>query len=394
MNGVGDDAARTFADSCMLPGAGVTLDFFAAIVDHVAHPIFVKDREFRFVLLNRAIEEMLGIPRAKMLGRTDHDFFPRSEADYFRERDVEVVNRGVTVYIEEEPLTDHGGARHTLATTKVPMRDARGEVTHIVGIIHDKTALKRAEAALREANEALERRVLERTRALETAQSELMRRERLTVVGQLAGAIAHQIRNPLGSIKNAAYLLKLSSGPSPDRDVTQSLAVIHDEVRRANQIITDLLDYARIGPATLRDVSLGYVVEQSLGGVQMPGAVRVSVTVSDDARVRADADQLQMALYNLIRGAVESMPDGGDLTLAAERVGPWWQVEIRDTGPGLPDEVRDQLRDPLATQSRRVALGLHLMTGRALVENQGGEFEVDSGVDRGTRFTLRVAASQ
>ena len=105
-------------------------------------------------------------------------------------------------------------------------------------------------AALREANEALERRVLERTRALETAQSELMRRERIAqliahLVGQLAGAIAHQIRNPLGSIKNAAYLLKLSSGPSPDRDVTQSLAVIHDEVRRANQIITDLLDYAR-----------------------------------------------------------------------------------------------------------------------------------------------------
>ncbi len=392
MSGEGDEVARALADACMLPGAGVTIDFLVAIVDHIAHPIFVKDREFRFVLLNRAIAQMLGIPRAQMLGRTDHDFFPRAEADFFRERDLEVVTRGVTVYVEDEPLTDHDGQRHLLATTKVPLRDARGEVTHIVGIIHDKTALKRAEEALKEANEALERRVKERTEALETAQSELMRRERLTVVGQLAGAIAHQIRNPLGSIKNAAYLLKLSSGPAPDRDVTQSLAVIHDEVRRANQIITDLLDYARISPATLRDVSLGYIVEQSLGGVQMPGAVSVSLSVSDEAHVRADADQLQMALYNLIRGAVESMPDGGALTLSAARVGPWWQLVIRDTGPGLPDEVRDQLRDPLATQSRRVALGLHLMTGRALVENQGGEFEVDSGADRGTSFTLRVRA--
>jgi two-component system NtrC family sensor kinase len=389
----GQDSAGSLVDACMLPGAGVTLEFLAAILDHIAQPIFVKDREFRFVLLNRAASQLLGRPRGEMLGRTDHDFFPRAEADFFRARDLEVVTRGEAVYVEEEPLTDHDGVRHTLATTKVPLRGAGGEVTHIVGIIKDVTALKRAEEALREANEALERRVRERTADLEAAQSELMRRERLTVVGQLAGAIAHQIRNPLGSIKNAAYLLKLSSGPSPDPDVTQSLAVIHDEVRRANQIITDLLDYARIGPASLREVSLAYVVEQSLGGVQMPDATRVTVAVSDRALVRADPDQLQMAVFNLIRGSVESMPDGGELALTAERSGPWWELVIRDTGPGLPDEVRDQLRDPLATQSRRVALGLHLMTGRALVENQGGEFEVDSGGDRGTRFFVRVAAA-
>jgi PAS domain S-box-containing protein len=384
--------ASSLTDGCVLPGAGVTFDFLAAIVDHIAHPIFVKDRAYRFVLLNRAIVQMLGIPRAEMLGRTDHDLFSREEADFFRARDVEVVTKATRVYVEDETVTGHDGVRHTLATTKVPLLDAEGAVTHIVGIIHDKTELKRAEEALRQANDDLERRVSERTAALEAAQSELMRRERLTVVGQLAGAIAHQIRNPLGSIKNAAYLLKLSAGAAPDRDITQSLAVIHDEVRRANQIITDLLDYARISPASLRDVSLGYVVEQSLGGVQMPTAVRVSVSVSDDARVRADADQLQMAVFNLIRGAVESMPDGGDLSLTAVRAGAWWQLDIRDTGPGLPDEVRDQLRDPLAAQSRRVALGLHLMTGRALVENQGGEFEVDSGLDRGTRFTVRMPA--
>ncbi len=387
------DAAGSILDACMLPGAGVTLEFLAAIVDHIAHPIFVKDRDYRFVLLNRAIADMLRIPRESMLGRTDFDFFPPAEADYFRARDEEVFVRGEVVRIEEERITDRTGERHVLATTKVPMRDARGEITHIVGIIHDITALKVAQDALREANNELERRVGDRTAALEAAQAQLMRRERLAVVGQLAGAIAHQIRNPLGSIKNAAYLVKLTVGPSPDSDVTHSLAVIHDEVRRANQIITDLLDYARIETAALREIPVAYVVHQSLGGVSFPAGVRVTLAVSEDAIVRADPAQLQMAVFNLIRGSVESMPDGGDLKVTAARSGPWWEITISDTGPGLPDEVRDQLRDPLASQSRRVALGLHLMTGRALVENQGGEFEVESGRDRGTRFTVRVPAA-
>lgn len=388
-----EPAVQPLIGDCLLLEDGVTVEFLAAIVDHIAHPIFVKDRSFRFVLINRALSQMLGIDRARVLGRTDYDLLPAVEADSFRERDVEVIARGVTINIEEEPLTDAAGVRHMLTTTKVPLRDANGDVSHIVGIIHDITALKRAEDALREANEALERRVRERTADLEAAQSELMRRERLAVVGQLAGAIAHQIRNPLGSIKNAAYLLRLSTGPTPDTDITQALAVIHDEVKRANQIITDLLDYARIGPASLRTVSLGYVVEQSLGGAQLAANTKVTVSVSDDAIVRVDPDQLQTAVFNLIRGASESMPDGGELTLAARREGRWWELEIRDTGPGLPDEVRHQLRDPLAAENRRVVLGLHLMTGRALVENQGGEFEVDPGGERGTCFTVRVLAA-
>ncbi len=158
-----EPAVQPLIGDCLLLEDGVTVEFLAAIVDHIAHPIFVKDRSFRFVLINRALSQMLGIDRARVLGRTDYDLLPAVEADSFRERDVEVIARGVTINIEEEPLTDAAGVRHMLTTTKVPLRDANGDVSHIVGIIHDITALKRAEDALREANEALERRVRERT---------------------------------------------------------------------------------------------------------------------------------------------------------------------------------------------------------------------------------------
>ena len=184
--------------------------FLEAIFEHVAHPLFVKDRAFRFVLVNRALCEMVGRSRDDLLGRTDYDFFTPAEADNFRREDLEVFTLGRERIIEAEPLTDARGKRHILATTKVPLRQATGEVTHVVGIIHDITELKAAEEALRHANEALDHRVAERTAALAAAQAELMRKERLAALGQLAGGLAHQIRNPLGAIVNAAALLERS----------------------------------------------------------------------------------------------------------------------------------------------------------------------------------------
>ena len=135
--------------------ARVDARFLAEVVDHIGHPIFVKDRKFRFVLLNRALFEVVGYTREQMLGKTDYDFFPRAEADFFRAKDEEVFARGEMVEIEAEPITDAAGKKHVLATTKVPLRDGRGEITHLVGIIHDITRLKEAEDALRQANEDL-----------------------------------------------------------------------------------------------------------------------------------------------------------------------------------------------------------------------------------------------
>lgn len=372
-----------------VPEETMGAEFLAAILDHVAHPVFVKDRDYRFVLLNQALETMLGIPRASMLGKTDYDFFPTVEADSFRARDREVFERGETVRIEEEVITDGGGARHVLATTKVPLRNERGVITHLVGIIHDITALKQAQEALREANETLEARVRERTAALETVQHELMRRERLAAVGQLAGAIAHQVRNPLGSIKNAAYLLRLALRGEADPDVTQGIAIIHEEVRRANQIITDLLDFARIRPAVLQPFPVAYIVAHALAGCSVHPRVTVVTEVDEATRVRCDGDQLQTAIFHLVRHACEAMVDGGELRVSAHQAGDCCAIVVSDTGPGLPEDVLEQLRDPFALHERPVTLGLQLMTARALVENQQGSFAVASST-KGTSYTLHI----
>ncbi|MHB8873019.1 MAG: PAS domain-containing protein [Myxococcaceae bacterium] len=92
-----------------------TARFLAAIIDHLAHPVFVKDREFRFVIVNAALCQMVGRSQEEFLGKTDYDFFPREEADFFRRKDLEAFASGKAVVIDEEPITDAQGERHVLA---------------------------------------------------------------------------------------------------------------------------------------------------------------------------------------------------------------------------------------------------------------------------------------
>jgi PAS domain S-box-containing protein len=370
------------------PAAGMSREFLAEIIERVAHPIFVKDRGFRLVLLNQAFCDMVGYPGHALLGKTDYDFFPANEADFFRRKDVELFTTGAQVAIDEEPITDAEGRVHTLATTKMPLRAASGEVTHLVGIIHDVTLLKTAEEALRGANEALERRVLERTSELETAQGELVRKERLAALGQLTGGLAHQIRNPLGSIANAAYVLKRALGDDATPSVTSAVAIILEETWRANRLISDLLDYARVRAPTPQPVSLRELLEGVIVAHGVPHRIRISMHVPERPLVFIDEEQLRGAIDNVVRNAVDAMPAGGTLRFEARPEGPKMRLAVTDTGGGIAAEVRGKMFEPLIS-SKPLGRGLGLTTARALIENQGGTI-VCENVPTGACFVVML----
>lgn len=350
--------------------------FLARVIDSVAHPIFVKDREFRFVLLNRAFADLIGRPRAEMLGKTDYDLFAKSEADFFREKDEETFREQRETVIEEEHVTDAHGKTHILSTTKVPFREDGGTATHLIGIIHDITELKSAGEELRRTKEELERRVEERSRELRMAQDNLVRKERLAVLGRLAGGVAHQIRNPLGAIKNAAYVvargIRAAEGTGHGEDAAQALAIIHDEVERANRIITGLLEYARVRAPTPSPVDLEELVRSTVFAVSVPDHIRVRLDLTAVPLVAVDAEQLRSALENLLLNGLEAMSDGGTLTIKLFVRPPYAVLRIEDTGGGFLPQAKERLFEPLVTTKAR-GLGLGLVTARTLVEGQGGE---------------------
>lgn len=368
---------------------GVSAQLLAGIIEHIAHPVFVKDRDFRLVLINRACCDLLGRTHDEVIGRTDYELFPTSEADFFRNVDQRVFGTGQPIKVDEEPITDASGQTHRLQTAKVPLVDEAGVITHIVGIITDVTQLKTAEEALRSANEELERAVEERSDALRDAQQALLRKERLAVLGQLAGGLAHQIRNPLAAMATAAAILRKKLGEHADDDVRQALNVIREEVWEANRIITDLLDYARVKPPSRGDVSVQTLLDAAIEHAKPPPNVMITWEVDEGLMVRVDERQMRDALGNVVRNAIEAMPGGGMLRITAHAGEDGTVIGVEDSGPGITRASIAHLFEPLVT-SKPLGLGLGLSTARALVENQGGTIRCATQRGSGARFEIRV----
>jgi PAS domain S-box-containing protein len=131
-------------------------EFLESIIDTLPNPIFIKDRKHRWTFLNKALSDMVGYSRKKMLRKSDYDFFPKNQADFFWKKDEEMFRTGKTVDIPEEPITDKEGKIHFLHTKKAPLRDSSGKITHLVGIIEDITKRKKAEEALQTERDRLE----------------------------------------------------------------------------------------------------------------------------------------------------------------------------------------------------------------------------------------------
>ncbi len=396
--------------------------YLQAILDNLPDMAWLKDRDSRFVAVNDALARAVGREPRTLIGLTDLELFPAALAERYRADDRQVIVQRSTLRIEE-PLIMADGAEVTLETIKAPVVDHNGEVIGTTGIARDITDRKRAEGTLLHAKEDLERRVDERTRDLERARDLSVRKERLAVLGQLAGGVAHQIRNPLAAIKNATYVLERALplagvllpsvvpgarrsspllgelGPdgvprlSPEQQLAQAVEIIHEEIRRANDIISGLLDYARVRVPVRQATSLRDLVAQALASVVLPPNITVHDRVGA-SQAAVDPAQLQEAVHVLVRNAIDAMPDGGNLTIATEESDPWVTLSVEDDGAGLPTEVEGRLFEPLLT-TKVMGLGLGLVTARTLVEAQGGQLSfVDPKAHGrlGARFEMKLPA--
>ncbi len=128
-------------------------NFLKEVIDHIPDPIFIKNKKHQWILLNKAICEMLGYPQEEMLGKSDYDFFPKKQAEFFWKKDEEMFKTGKVVDIPEEPITDSKGNIHWLHTKKAPLKNSSGEITTLVGIIRDITDQKKAVEALRKSRD-------------------------------------------------------------------------------------------------------------------------------------------------------------------------------------------------------------------------------------------------
>ncbi len=253
---------------------------------------------------------------------------------------------------------------------------------------------KQAEEAITQYSGRLEDLVAERTRELVETQDQLVRQEKLAVLGQMAGGIAHELRGPLAVINNAAFLLNEHLG-DPRPEVREVLDTLEEEVRASTAIINSLLSFARLAPPARQDVNVADLVREALLRTPIPEGIEVVTQIAGRLpSIQADPDQLRQAFGNLLNNAVQAMPDGGELAVAAETSGPAGVVvSFADTGQGIAEEDLDRIFEPLfTTKSKGIGLGLALV--KSLVEGHGGTVSVTSEVGRGSTFTVRLPANE
>jgi PAS domain S-box-containing protein len=363
-----------------------------AILDNIPDIAWLKDECGRFLLVNQPLALAAG--RASpddVVGLTDLDLWPRELAERYRADDEEIMRTRLPMRLEE-PFIDRAGRRFVIETTKTCIVDDEGRVIGTTGIARDITERKRAEEDMRSTKDELEQRVLARTAELAEVQENLVRQERLAVLGQLAGGVAHQIRNPLAAIMNASYVLRRHLSPDKHQDVEDAIRIIHDEVRHANIIITGLLDYARVRTPDRNPASIVDLLERILTSEWIPSNIRIVREFPETNAVvsEVDADQLQGAIANVVRNAVDAMPDGGELSTALGVSGDEIVIRVADTGPGISPQVRGHLFEPLHS-TKPLGIGLGLVTARRFVEAHGGRIAcVD--VPAGACFEIRLPA--
>jgi nitrogen fixation/metabolism regulation signal transduction histidine kinase len=221
-------------------------------------------------------------------------------------------------------------------------------------------------------------------------EEKLVHQEKLAVLGQLAGGVGHELRNPLGAIKNSAYFLNMVlEEPSPE--VKETLEILEKEVTISERIINSLLDYARVRPPLKRKLNINDILQDALSGINVPENIEVKTQVDEFIPyILADPDQLGQVFGNILLNAIQAMPEGGRLIIKSETPGPdSVTISIVDTGVGIPGENMGKIFEPLFT-SKAKGIGLGMAVAKTFVEAHGGSIEVQSETGKGSTFTVRL----
>jgi len=243
----------------------------------------------------------------------------------------------------------------------------------------------------------LEKEIVERKRAeealkesykeLKAAQEQLVRHEKLAILGQLAGGVGHELRNPLGVISNAIYFLQMTLSEA-DETTREYLEMISSEVSNADTIVSDLLDFSRVKAVEREETSVSGLVSQVLEKQPTPENVEVTIAIPPDLpAVFVDSGKIGQVLSNLVTNACQVMPEGGKLTISAQAEKEKVSFSITDTGCGISRENMKNIFEPLFTTKAR-GIGLGLPVSRSIVEANGGSIKAESEEGKGSTFTL------
>ena len=335
--------------------------FSDTLVENMPIGLVAVDAQNRIASVNAAGGSILGLASGEVSGANGKDILPGPLWDQL----TDLALRKWPIERELE-CTLRSGVRLPLQVSGAGLTDASGNIQGRILLFKDLSEVK----SLRE---------------------EVERNRRLATVGRLAAGVAHEIRNPLSSIKGfATYFKERYRTVAEDQHIAD---IMIQEVDRLNRVVGQLLEFARPVSISKKEISVQAFIEDSLKRVERQAAdAGVSVTAAlpeKEALVRLDPDRLNQVLLNLYLNAIESMTDGGKIIVSLSGGPPGGSVEIRvsDTGPGIPEPDLDHIFDPYFT-TKLTGTGLGLAIAHNIIQGHGGEIRAESRLGEGTTFTI------
>ncbi len=370
------------------------------VMDNSPAVVYMKSREGRYMMVNRGFEEMFGLDRSDVLGRTDGEILGDEEAaQAFRERDLEALRQEAPLRLDEQFYLN--GNPRWYATVRFPLRDDRGGIYAVGGISTDVTDRHEAEEAMRRLNDDL----VKANEDLQRAQEQLIQAEKMESIGRLASGVAHEVKNPLAMIGMGLELLARKI-PEEDETSRETIERMKRGIERAKRIVRGLVDFSSARQFKLEPVPPNQVVRDALALVEYQ-LRKENVTVVEELasglpKVEVDLPKLEQVIVNLIINAQQAMEHGGTILLrtyetrlsGVERDEGLRTrrhlrmndhvvcIEVLDTGPGIPEANLKKIYDPFfTTKPTGVGTGLGLSVSRKIVELHQGRLELGNRDD-------------
>ncbi len=362
-------------------------DRFRAVAEAANVMVYETDVATRKIRVLRGVEQLVGYKPQEVditvdwvLSRMHPDDVP-----YVLEKFYEAVNTpNVDKYVLEYRFRHKNGGYIVVKDTAKAVKDQNGKAVRFIGGIRDITQRRRDKEKIEQYSKHLEELVEERTKQLITY-------ERFAAVGQVAGMVGHDIRNPLQALMTEVYMLKEDLATLPENeakeDMEEGLRSVEQNIGYINKIASDLQDYSRQLTPEYALVDLADLITSMFEAITIPSRIQLTFDIKSLPKLRADPTFVRRALTNLVNNAIQAMPDGGKLEIAGYQDMDGVCLTVADTGVGIADDVKSKLFTPMFTTKTK-GQGLGLAVVKRLVEAQGGNICFESQVGRGTKFQI------
>jgi len=331
--------------------------FHGLLLSRLPDGIMATDSSGNIKTFNGKMEELVNKSSGDVINRKPKDILPESLHSVFTSNE-DLFDRQLQF------IAPSSGKEYTLSINSMAIIDKGGTIQGKVLLVHDLSEIKRLEKDMR-------------------------RNERLAALGKMAAGVAHEVRNPLSSIKGFATLL--GSRFSKDSEEKKAATLMIDQVDRLNRSISELLQYTRPLPLTMKPVTLNRLISEALHLMETDATDR-GVTISfhepDEVNtILADKDRLNQVLLNLFLNGLQAMPEGGILDVKIDSNDKQVTIIVSDNGCGIPPDHMNRIIDPYFT-TKPEGTGLGLAMVNKIIDEHGGTLSIESEEGRGTKVSV------